>query len=237
MKKVLLVLVLATTMFVLKAQDKKAYLSGGAEVIFSQADVSYNAADVNTLLRFTVWFHIQQHINYDINKNFGLFGGLSVRNIGIIMEDDLESMGFQEGTSKTKHRVQTLGFPVGIKIGNFDENLFFYAGGEYEWAWRYRQKAFIYGEKYSKFAWGSPGVTNWLPSVFAGVQLPAGINLKFKYYLGDFFTPNQGIYTWDQNVDYSNFDTSGIWYISLAIMINRRQIQNMTQGYNKTASR
>ena len=61
------------------------------------------------------------------------------------------------------------------------------AGGEAELMFHYKEKQFINGDKQRKSKeWFSDKVNLFNPSVFAGIQLPGGMNVKFKYYLNDF---------------------------------------------------
>ncbi len=59
------------------------------EQMFALTDV-----DVNTNTRFTLFLHIQQWANFDINNNFGFLAGGSLRNIGLIVEDLYQNVGF-----------------------------------------------------------------------------------------------------------------------------------------------
>jgi hypothetical protein len=103
----------------------------------------------------------------------------------------------------------------------------------------YKQKKFIDGEKYKFTEWTSDRVNPWIPSLFAGIQFPYGFNLKFKYYLDDFLNTDFTGQDFGQEVDYSQFQSSNIWYISLSFMINWNQIEQMMekQPFQKTAYR
>ncbi len=142
------------------------YRSGGGEIIFSGADVQFDngssVVDVNTNTRFTLFLHIQQWANFDITNNFGFLAGGSLRNIGFIVEDLYQNVGFSgiqpddpnwNKNTKIKRRSYALGVPLGIKVGDFDKNFFFYAGGEYEWMFAYKQKQFIDDNKTKYVEW------------------------------------------------------------------------------------
>lgn len=224
------------------------YRSGGGEIIFSGADVKFNNVDVNTNVRFTLFLHLQQWANFDLNNNFGFLAGGSLRNIGFIVEDLYQNVGFSgietddpdiNKNTKIKRRSYALGVPVGIKVGNFDKNFFFYAGGEYEWMFAYKQKLFIDDNKTKYVEWFSDRVNPLVPSVFAGLQFPGGVNLKFRYYLKDFLNTDFQGSDFGRDVDYSDFQSSGIWYISVGIMLNNKQIKKLVDGdaFDKTAYR
>jgi len=141
--------------------------------------------------------------------------------------------------TKIKRRSYSLGFPLAFKLGSFNKNYFLYAGGEYEWMFHYKQKMFIDGNKVKYTEWNSDRVNTWIPSLFAGIQFPGGVNLKFKYYLDDFLNKDFQGKDFGQDVDYSRIESSNIWYISLAFVLSKRQIQNMMENpsFDKSAYR
>ena len=212
-------------------------------MIFSLSDVTFNNADVNTNLRFTSFFHGQQRFNLDYGNFVGLFTGVGIRNIGLITEDLYQNVGFLDidnthpdwnKSVKIKRRSYSVGFPLALKVGNMDK-MYLFAGGEYEYMFHYKQKLFIDGEKIKFSEWASNRVNAWIPSLFAGIQFPGGFNLKVKYYMDDFLNPGFTGIDFGENVDYSTFQSSGIWYISIATIINQKSIQNMVGGGDKNA--
>ncbi len=235
MKRYILLLLLILTYATMEAQQKRIYHSGGGEIIFSGAQMNYDGTKVSSNPRFTLFFHTQQNLNFDLTNNLGLYSGFAIRNIGLIMEDLYQNVGYDVDNSdpdfnkntKIKHRSYSLGFPLAVKIGSFDKNFFFYAGGEYEWMFHYKQKKFIDGAKYKFTQWTSDRVNPWIPSFFAGLQFPGGLNLKFKYYLENFLNQEFTGTDFGEPVDYSLFESSNIWYISLSIVIGRKQIQRI----------
>ena len=243
----LLLLVLALSVIAINAQQKRIYHSAGSEIIFSGADMNFNGTDVSTNLRFTLFFHTQQQLNIDLTNNIGLYTGLAIRNVGLIMEDYFQNVGYDvdnthpdfNKNTKIKHRSYSLGFPFAFKVGSFSKNYFVYAGGEYEWMFHYKQKKFIDEEKYKFTEWTSDRVNPWIPSLFAGIQFPGGFNLKFKYYMDDFLNKDFRGQDFGQDVDYSQFESSGIWYISISVFISKQTINRVMEGqaYQKTAYR
>ncbi len=228
----------------LPAQEKRIYHSSGGEIIFSGADVEYIGQSINTNVRFTLFFHTQHHVNLDLNNNIGLFTGFGIRNIGLIKEDEYQNIGFMgvdldhpdyNKNAKIKRRSYSLGFPVALKLGSFRDHFFLYGGYEYEWMFHYKQKLFIDGEKHKFKEWTSDRVNSWIPAVFGGIQFPGGLNLKFKYYLEDFLNPGFTGTDFDEPVDYSNYTSSRIWYISVSFMINRKLVRKWMGGNEETA--
>lgn len=236
--RILILLFLALPLTGLQAQ--KVYHSNGGEIIFSGADVNFNGQSVNTNIRFTMFFHTQHLVNLDLGDHIGLYTGFGIRNVGMITEDLFQNVGFinvdnthpDYGKSvKLKRRCYSLGFPLALKLGSFGKHFFIFGGYEYEWMFHYKQKLFIDGGKIKETEWTSNRVNSWIPSVFAGIQFPQGVRLKVRYYLEDFLNP--GFAGTDFNkypVDYSQFGSSGMWYISVAFFFNRNQIMEMISG-------
>lgn len=235
-QKLILLCIVFLTAIESKAQFN-IYRSGGGEIILSGA----NTTNVSTNARFTLFFHTQQMLNIDFASFAGIYAGAAIRNVGLIMEDQYQFLGFTDipadlidKNAKVKRRSYSLGFPLALKLGSLGKHLFVYAGGEYEWMFHYKQKLFLDGQKTGKQkAWGSDRVNAWNPSVFAGVQFPGGFNLKFKYYLKDFLNHSYVGEDFGRPVDYSQFTSTGIWYISLAVVINKNQLKKMLDPQNR----
>jgi hypothetical protein len=79
---------------------------------------------------------------------------------------------------------------------------FLYGGYELEIPVNFKEKIFTNGDKTSKRSeWFSAETTTFNHAVFVGVQMPHGANIKFKYYLTNFF-----------NKDYTTLDSQGLSY-------------------------
>jgi len=195
-----------------KAPEKTApkfYTSAGGEWIFSF--VEPNKDMESTKLRFQPWFHLQINWHYDFSKNVGGFFGIGSRNLGyttsankgnqndFYTNDDITV--YNETTGKfelsnsyakdseietIKRRSYTISFPLGIKIGNLAKNRFMFFGGEIEFPFHYKNKVWVDGDKQQKYTeWFSDQTNPYMLSAFVGIQLPGGVNLKFKYYFDD----------------------------------------------------
>lgn len=177
------------------ANSSKPYLTTGGELIFSFADVEQNGNSQSSTMRFSPVVNLQVMVNKDMSKNFGLFTGLAVRNVGYITKDYIDPTN---GLNyKKKFRSYNLGLPVGFKVGDL-EKIFFYGGYEVEVAIAYKEKTFVSGDKTDKITgWFSDRQEVFQHGFLAGVQFPYGANLKFKYYLSEFhnqdYTNNAGI--------------------------------------------
>ena len=159
------------------------YNTTGGETIFSF--YSFSEANDGTILRFAPVFNTQSMMNMDISNNFGIFIGVAVRNVGFIADDP------DNPDVKKKFRTYNLALPVGIKVGNL-KGTFVYAGFDVEYAFNYKEKTFMFGDKEEKDVyWFTDRVNQFQYGVAFGVQFFRGSNLKFKYYLSEFFNPDR----------------------------------------------
>ncbi|NLR94721.1 MULTISPECIES: hypothetical protein [Flammeovirga] len=170
------------------------YLSGGLEIIFSgMTAVNINNQEIqNDVIRFAPFFNGQTYVNMDLGNHFGLFAGLSIRNLGFIFDvpDEYKEDGIT-GSMRKKMRTYNVGVPVGFKLGNLN-GFFLYGGYEIEQPIHYKEKTFVGGNKTDKFSLWFTDRVNVQQSVMLGIQFAEGTNLKFKYYLDPFFNDSWG---------------------------------------------
>lgn len=198
------------------AQYDEPYVTSGLEIIFSKGGTSNDGN-----IRFAPVLNLQTNLNYDLNKNLGVYTGLAVRNVGFIYDGGIAGNN-PDPNIYYKFRSYNLGLPVGIKIGNM-EKAFIYGGYEIELPFNYKEKTFINEVKEDKFAvWFSNRTNTFHHSFFVGLQFFSGMNLKFKYYMNDFH--NRDFEALDVNGNtvkpYENLK-SNIWTISLNIAVFR----------------
>lgn len=164
-----------------KPASKSVYTTTSGELIFSFANINYLGSEEPSVIRFSPVFNIQNWVNIDKSENFGIFTGFSVRNVGFIYD-----VPDQPGV-RMKHRTYNLGIPIGFKLGNLSDK-FIFAGYELEIPFNYKEKTFVDEDKTEKKdIWFSNRVNTFNHTLMAGVQLPYGATLKFKYYLTNFF--------------------------------------------------
>ena len=84
MKNIYVLLVGALLLFTYASNAQRVYLSHGGEIILSGADVENNGVNVNTNMRFTIFPHLQNSINFDLTDNIGLFTGVNLSNVNSI---------------------------------------------------------------------------------------------------------------------------------------------------------
>jgi hypothetical protein len=213
MKKLLLFVSIIIASFS-RGNAQKMYNTVSSEMLFQWADVNLEGSTiVSRPLRFTAFFNMGSYYHLDFTNNIGLYTGLAVRNVGFIYDEDIPQ--------KTIRRSYTLGLPVAIKLGSFKDHLFFFGGAEYELLFHYKGKRWMSyersGPKIKETAWFSDKTERFVPSVFAGVQFPGGINIRFKMYLGDFLNRNYfGSDLGQENVSFADFTKLNLYYISLS---------------------
>lgn len=204
MKKTILLILCAMGIHMAQAQGPDKYILSGGEIIFSFADISGNTGADN-IIRFSPVFNAQAWRVYDWDS-FGLFHGIAVRNVGFIAN-------FEDDKTRIKFRTYNLGIPVGAKL-NLGQGIAIFAGYEFEIPFVYKQKTFVNEEKTNKFtSWFSGRNKTLNHGLFAGLQFRGGINLKFKYYVNDFFNEdfeevNDGV----TSKPYENFNANVFYF-------------------------
>lgn len=227
MKKVFIFIIMAVYAEGMYSQKKdQVYAESGGEFIFSFADVEYQGMKLNNKVRFSMFFHLGQNLHYDFSQNLGMFSGFGLRNIGFITEED---------DVVTKRRTYAFGVPLALKLGSIDEHFYIYGGGEYELFFHYKMKQITGGDKNKFSQWFSDRTERFVPSLFAGVQFPSGINLKFKYYPGDFLNRNFSGTDFNQAVDYRHFSRTNLFYFALSFNLPTKKIKEMYEPGGREA--
>ncbi len=220
MKKIITFFVIIFCLTNAKAQVKP-YSTGSGELIFSFADYKVNNQQINTPVRFTCFFHLGIFEHFDFSEHVGIYTGGAIRNVGFTST---------KGDTMMKRRNYYIGVPLALKIGNLKNDTYLFGGVEGEFAFNYKEKVFVDENKLDdlKFStWFSERTNAFLPSAFVGVNLKSGLNLKFKYYLRDFYNKDytaQGVKIYDNT-------KSQMFYFSLAM--NIRTITTTGKTYNK----
>jgi len=196
-----------------QGQDKKVYTTTSIEYLLSWSDVTDNGEKLSGPVRFAPFFNFQNSVNKDFSEKFGLYLGLSINNVGFIYDVD-------EFTRK-KVRTYNLGIPVGFKIGNMN-GAYLFGGYTVEFPLNYKEKTFINEEK-TKFSTWFSDRTPIQQAVVAGIQLPYGANIKFKYYFTDFYKKS---YTDSDGQPYQNF-SGNAFVVSLGIVFLRGRFSQL----------
>jgi hypothetical protein len=221
MKKTVAFIVICFFIKHAKAQIKP-YSTASGELIFSFADYKINNEQINTPVRFTCFFHLGVFEHFDFNDHIGIYTGGTIRNVGFTSS---------KGDTVIKRRNYYIGVPLALKIGNLKNDSYVFGGVEGEFAVNYKEKVFVNENKLDdlKFStWFSNRTNAFMPSAFIGLNLKSGLNLKFKYYLRDFFNKD---YTAGGVKIYDN-TTSQMFYFSLAMNVRTYGAKN--KPFNKS---
>lgn len=202
--------------------SQKYYTTSGGEFIFSRTVSNEPVQNSNSRTRFSAFFHFNQFYHYNLTESFGGFGGFSISNIGFI---------YEEKDTIFKKRVYTFGIPFGLKIGNLENERYLFGGGEIEFPFHYKQKRIYDGQKDKYAAFFDKRSNTMLPSLFAGVQFPSGLCLKFRYYLSDFLNKNFEGVDFGRKMDYSTID-SRIFILSISFNLKETKLKDIIKNEN-----
>ena len=232
--KIILLLLIFISLISYKSysqNEKRFYSSTSLEMIFSFADVSVDSTNASTVLRWAPVLNVQFIYNFDFRKNFGVFVGLDLKNLGFIWKNDIGE--------KWKHRVYALGVPVGIKLGNLKTGMFVYLGGQIEYAFNYKEKYFLNGSKQDKDVyWFTNRVNVFQASVLLGINFPFGTNIKFKYYLTDLLNTDYEEFQDGVKVKpYQKFQSSQIFYFSISFNMFHRDYEYFHNNFTDDSIR
>lgn len=220
--KLLLISALLITQTSIIAQTKEWYTTSGWEMPFQLANTATDIENMdapNAVMRWAPALNLNFYGNYNFNKSFGLFAGLSLDNNGYIAD-----FGQDSSKVRKKFRTYNLGVPVGIKLGNVNEGFFVYGGFQIDYAFNYKEKTFLDDKKDEKFVvWFGDRAEQLPMSVFAGIQTKHGFNLKFQYYLNNFHNTD-----FNSNVDgkvYSEIEAN-VYSFSLVFQVFKNRKLN-----------
>lgn len=142
----------------------------------------YANDSLKAVVRFSYFFNMGVDFNYQASKRFKPFFGLNLKNIGLIIKKE-DSVN----TYKWKHRVYTVGVPIGVKLYFLEKNkLMFKAGADFSYAFNYKMKYFVNKTKTKSNEFFSDQTNNFMPSIFVGAAY-SGVTASVNYYLTNFF--------------------------------------------------
>lgn len=127
-----------------------------------------------------------------------MYVGLVNRNIGFITKEGA-STGLVSTMVKWKRRSYSLSLPLAIKIGSFNNEFYFFGGGQMEMLYHYKEKEFLPSGKRKYSEWYSDRVNHFVPSVFVGFTFKKGYGVKYTYTLENMM-----------NKDYAYTDGAGL---------------------------
>ncbi len=239
--------------FAINAQDKSSkidiYRSSESEMIFSFSQITQDNESVKSGMRYTWWYNVHSYVNFDFNNTFGIYTGLGLKNIGFGTGADSvyfhgDKKFFYKDSQvnkleKVKQRTYSLGIPVGLKIGNFKKNYYFFLGGEYEYAFHYKEKVWVDGNKKKYSEWFGTEITTFLPTVFVGFKFPNYTAVKFTWYLDNFVNQNHNAQLYiDDNTPRTNIKPFAgtnvqVFYVSVSFVFDKKLQQSLEKGTPK----
>jgi hypothetical protein len=215
----LLIAVLSVSILQLAAQHdseprkKKWYVTrNGDAALVSFSNVSRKSNMLNNVPRFTAFLNSGTNFNTDFGNHAGFFTGINGKNIGVIYDDT--------ANIRWKRRVLTLGVPAGFKFGNLKKGNFFYIGAQADFAFNYKEKKFVNGEKVSKSNdWFGKQTPIFMPSVFAGFRTSKKVAFKAQYFPNNFFNQN---FVQDNTRPFAGMETM-MFFITLSYDFSMRE--------------
>lgn len=167
---------LVTLLITIGASAQRNYTTLQGEYIFSLSSYSGTTDLGGPRLRFTRFPNAEVVYNIDGKGLVGFYFGLATRNVGINWKDSV----------KHKRRAQSIGAPLVLKIGDIENNNFFFMGAEAEYFFHLKKKDWGLDGKEKTGEWLSDEINPFQPSVMAGFCAKR-VMIKAKYYLNDFF--------------------------------------------------
>lgn len=236
MRKILTLLLLLFSTYHLSYAQTEVYSISSGELLFQWGEIGFTDAyekanpleeQLNSPMRFTMFFHLGYNVHIDFNDRFGIYSGLAIRNIGLTSNERLLEATGEVQDYKILRRSYNLGVPIAFKLGSFSNHAYIFAGGEVELQFAYKEKYWNShnrsGSKTKYSEWFGDQTNTFVTAGFVGFQFPKGFNLKFKYYFTDFLNhdykdPNSRIR------DLRRYSSSNIMYISMSWQIRNDQL-------------
>jgi hypothetical protein len=237
-KSLIIIALIAPVLFTAPANSQDVYSVSSWESLFQWAEVpatpQAGATAINEQLRYTIVLNVGHYFHMDFTNSIGLYSGLALRNVGFIYDTDIPT--------KTIRRSYNLGVPLALKIGIFDKHMYIFGGGEYEMLFHYKGKRWLSNErsgtKLKDTEWFSSKTNTFVPSVFGGIQLPRGFNIKYKYYLDNFLNKSYtGNDLGETGVSFANYENVQMHYISVCWQFRLDQWRKYVSGEDKVAQR
>lgn len=164
----------------LMPKPKKISFTGGIEGNLLQvARFTTPATGLSTIPRYTYFFNSGIDADLRLSNNLSPFSGLHLKNIGLIVRHNDSTL--------SKHRVYTLGVPIGIKYYSNDRKLMLKAGADLGLALNYKWKVFVNDTKTKTNEFFSNRTSPLFASAFAGIAY-RGFSVTGNFYFNDFFT-------------------------------------------------
>ena len=205
MKRILL-FTIAFTALAITSKAQQSYWTNQGEYIFSWSGYTGSPLSSNsgqTRTRFSLFPNTEVVYNLDSKGLLGTYFGLSLRNVGLNWGDP----------EKHKRRSLSVGVPLAFKIGDLENDNFFFFGGEAELFFHYKKKDWdADGTKIKSSEFMSDELNLLQPSAMVGYCMNHFM-FKVKYYFFDFFNED---FTNDLGEQPYLGSQSNIFYFSFA---------------------
>jgi hypothetical protein len=155
-----------------------SYNSGIESSILQFSQITTGGTAFSTIPRYTYFFNTGVDINYHVSNNLRPFTGIHLKNLGLIIRTS--------DSTKSKHRVYTLGAPIGIKYVSNNKKLTLKAGADVAYAFNYRWKYFVNDTKTKGNEFFSDKTSTIFSSAFLGITV-GGVSVTGNVFLNDFF--------------------------------------------------
>jgi hypothetical protein len=154
------------------------FTSGFESGILQFAKVESQGVSMSTIPRFTYFFNSSVDANMKLGNHLSIFTGLAIKNLGLIIREN--------DSTRVKHRVYTLGAPLGVKVYMANKKVIMKVGADLNMAFNYRWKTINGKSKTTHSEFFSDKTSLFFPSVFAGISVQ-GVSVTASYYLNNFF--------------------------------------------------
>lgn len=133
----------------------------------------------NGSLRFSFFPNIEYHRNLYLNNYILFYAGLSFDNCGISVKDSI----------RRTYRYLALGVPLGFKFKLKNNKVNFRLGGGVEFPFHFKIKEYYDAGKQKEAEYFSKQLNQVQPYISASAGYTF-IQLRFKYFISDFFNPD-----------------------------------------------
>lgn len=182
--------------------QKKSYFVYESKTLFSMHNLELSNINQPTnekiapdnVLRFAPYFNLNLQYHRDFGKKFGLYVGAGIQNSGFITKDSMNNT--------IKQRAYGVNVPLGFKIGNMKDDIYFFGQGDFFWNFDYKEKYFNDNSKSKSKPGDAINPINY--GATAGFCIKS-FTFGFQYIFTDFF---KDTYKFDYNRTMASDDYS-----------------------------
>lgn len=215
-----------------QTNTKKIYFTNAPELTFQLAQMEIANNDISNGLRVTYLLNLPYTVHLNCGKYFGFMPSFNIKNIGLKTKNEqIDTIEY----AKIKRCMITTGASLAIKFGMLQKGLWAYTGAGIDIPLLYRQKKYEPSKNnrvIKESDWFCKATENYIPSAFAGIQLPKGLNLKATYYFQDLLNN-----TYNGSFgDYTKITKSELITISASIIIPDFKLSDIEKKHQQPAT-